>query len=413
MADEQCRWLDSETAERLLRGEPLEAVGAADRDQAERLARALGALTAGMAPAAAELPGEEAALAAFRKAHEAREAQEAHGVHEVHGVPEAHEALRVGHVPEGTVARRDLAGRRGPAVRRTGPLPEPAVTTHAKTQAQAKGSDAGLIRIGGPDRAARRAHRPSWGRPVRLALTAALAAGMVGGVAVAAGTGVLPTPFHRDGPAPDSSVSAAVSSEQPLGPTTNDPTRGDASSPSWRSGTPGSGGAGSATPGAGASNGKTDKGENKGGPGATDGAGTGWNGAVSACRDVRDGKELKPSRRAALDSAAGGAQSVGQYCERVLEAAGDPSVEKRAGEDGGQGDEREPDGSGGQDGQGQGQDQGSGGGDGGLPGDDVGGNDHHEDGGAVTPLPTAIAPSPLQRSSMLPAPAPTPTYSAL
>lgn len=38
------RWLDRETAELLLRGESLEAVDPAARDQAERLARTLGAL---------------------------------------------------------------------------------------------------------------------------------------------------------------------------------------------------------------------------------------------------------------------------------------------------------------------------------------------------------------------------------
>ncbi|MGW4274048.1 extensin, partial [Streptomyces seoulensis] len=72
MADEQYRWLDRDTAERLLRGEPLDTVDPAVRDQAERLARALNALAADPyadAPqAAAELPGEAAALAAFRKA---------------------------------------------------------------------------------------------------------------------------------------------------------------------------------------------------------------------------------------------------------------------------------------------------------------------------------------------------------
>ena len=74
MADEQYRWLDRDTAERLLRGEPLDAVDADSRDQADRLTEALEALdalgmqTAEATPAGAELPGEAAALAAFRKA---------------------------------------------------------------------------------------------------------------------------------------------------------------------------------------------------------------------------------------------------------------------------------------------------------------------------------------------------------
>ncbi|MDV9173534.1 hypothetical protein R6V09_25965, partial [Streptomyces sp. W16] len=62
------RWLDRETAELLLRGESLEAVDPAARDQAERLARTLGALSVEPTSGKTELPGEEAALAAFRAA---------------------------------------------------------------------------------------------------------------------------------------------------------------------------------------------------------------------------------------------------------------------------------------------------------------------------------------------------------
>ncbi|MGV9450701.1 hypothetical protein [Streptomyces sp. NPDC003635] len=128
MADEQYRWLDRETAERLLSGEPLDAVDAADRDQAERLAKTLEALTAEPPPTSAELPGEAAALAAFRAAR-------------------ADTSAPLGHPPR----------------------------PHA--------SDAGLVRIGARGRGTR---RPLWGRPLRLGLAAALAVGMVGGVAVAA-----------------------------------------------------------------------------------------------------------------------------------------------------------------------------------------------------------------------------------
>ncbi|MBC7271394.1 MAG: hypothetical protein H5T76_22235, partial [Streptomyces sp.] len=147
MADEQYRWLDRDTAERLLRGEPLDAAGADAREPARRLADALGALSAQTPLTSEELPGEDAALAAFRKARTDREEERA--------------ALGTG-------------SRARP------------------------GADAGLVRIGvRPPRADRsgRARRPRWGRPLRLGLAAALTAGMVGGVAVAAGTGVLPTPF--------------------------------------------------------------------------------------------------------------------------------------------------------------------------------------------------------------------------
>ncbi|MPY35786.1 extensin, partial [Streptomyces adustus] len=158
MADEQYRWLDREAAERLLRGEPLApAVDATVRDRAGRLAETLGALsTAPAAPDSTELPGEAAAMAAFRAARGAE---------------------------------------------------RPAVGRRARTAASGS-ADAGLVRLGRPAPAAGRFR---WGRPVRLGLSAALAAGMVGGVAVAAGTGVLPAPFGGVEPGPAASVSAAAS----------------------------------------------------------------------------------------------------------------------------------------------------------------------------------------------------------
>lgn len=74
MADERNRWLDEAAAEELLRGEPVEPVGpAADqraRHEAARLRAALDALGGVNAPlpAGRELPGEAAAVAAFRAA---------------------------------------------------------------------------------------------------------------------------------------------------------------------------------------------------------------------------------------------------------------------------------------------------------------------------------------------------------
>ncbi|MCH0570667.1 hypothetical protein I3F60_15640, partial [Streptomyces sp. MUM 136J] len=159
MADEQYRWLDRDTAERLLRGEPLDAVDADARDEAERLAEALGALSAAPAPTSTELPGEAAALAAFRAART--------GSAEHHGTAPHTGGHHLG----------------------------------------ASRSDAGLIRLGGTGRTSGRGR---WGRSVRLSLAAALAVCTVGGVAVAAGTGVLPSPFGDPaGPGPTASVSAA------------------------------------------------------------------------------------------------------------------------------------------------------------------------------------------------------------
>ncbi|NEB81537.1 hypothetical protein G3I40_40955, partial [Streptomyces sp. SID14478] len=68
MADEHDKWLDREAAERLLRGEPLKAVAPDDVRRAERLAAAFDALMILPAGPEGELPGEDAALKAFREA---------------------------------------------------------------------------------------------------------------------------------------------------------------------------------------------------------------------------------------------------------------------------------------------------------------------------------------------------------
>ncbi|MER7570575.1 hypothetical protein [Streptomyces sp. NPDC126514] len=274
MADEQYRWLDPRTAERLLSGEPLEAVDAADRDRAERLARALEALAA-QPPAAAELPGEAAALAAFRAA-------------------------------------------------RTERADAPATPGH---RARPHSSDAGLVRIGPPERAAR---RPRWARPVRLGLAAALALGMVGGVAVAAGTGILPTPFEGT-PEPAVSAPAAVpTGHPPVSPSPEDAVEGE-SVPEGTSG--------GATP-------DPDSSRGTGGDGADPGAATGdpgdrWSGgkrhgaAVAACRDVSAGKRLTDDSRRALETAAGGSARVPTYCKALL-------GEARSGSGSGSGDGKSP-----------------------------------------------------------------------
>ncbi|MFJ3303354.1 hypothetical protein ACIPSA_09560 [Streptomyces sp. NPDC086549] len=355
------RWLNRRTAEHLLRGESLEVVDASAREQAERLAKVLGALTPDDAPAGAELPGEEAALAAFRKAREAAAAEE----------------FVVGHRGE-------------PSARRAG-----------------RSSDAGLVRIGGRSRAAR---RPRWARPARLALAAVLAAGMVGGVAVAATTGVLPTPFGDEKPAPGASVSAAVTPDRPAGSPSRDSVQGGTS------GAPTSGGTASGSPSSGSSrgtagengrdgeNGKGGKDTGKGGtPGTADRTGTWWSGAAKACRDIRDGKALGQDRRHTLEGAAGGSARVWKYCKAVLDAADDASGDTGKGDDG--------------DGRGDHNDQGDQGGHG--RGEDGrhrhrDGNDHHQDGGIAQPVPTTFGPQwPTRAGRTAPVPSPSPTYSAL
>ncbi|KUL36188.1 hypothetical protein [Streptomyces regalis] len=280
MADEQYRWLDRETAERLLRGESLEAVDAADRDQAERLAKTLESLTVEPPLSSAELPGEAAALAAFR------------------------------------AARADRSDAR--------------MATSLSSASQ--GSDTGLVRIGAPGRAAR---RPRRGRPVRLALAAALTVGMVGGVAVAAGTGVLPPPFDRDERGrPAASVSAPVPERPLISPS---PERGAQGVPLPDGGSKAPTGPGNTwetapgSPSTDRETGVPDRGERSGGW---------WRTVTSSCRDLRDGKQLPVERRRTLENAAGGSVTVRKYCKSVLTGVGESAGSLRGdGRDEGKGDD--------------------------------------------------------------------------
>lgn len=289
MADERCvypgdnprppgRWLDRDAAERLLSGEPLEAVDADDRNQADQLAGALAALVPEPTPSSDELPGEAAALAAFRK------------------------------------VRADVDG----AVEQLGPRGRTRSASHITT---AYSSDAGLIRLGRPDLGARRVR---WGRPTRLGLAAALAAGMIGGVAVAAGTGMLPTPFGGDRPGPTATVTAAATPDRPGVPPSPD--------------VPGSGGSPAETPDgttSGSSAGGSSQEEEAGGratdaPQGSAGAGESgrtsewWSRTRASCREVLDGKDLDPGRKRVLEDAAGGGGQgrLKKYCNEVLDGAG-------------------------------------------------------------------------------------------
>ncbi|MFE2988319.1 hypothetical protein [Streptomyces sp. NPDC059262] len=191
MADEHNKWLDRDAAERLLRGEPLEAVDAATRTRAARLAETLDALTVTRVDGG-ELPGEAAALAAFRKARESG-AQEPG-----RATPKARHAR-----PRGALA--PVTSLHGPVGHENDANANAAIDGYA-------GSDVGSVRLARPD-----ARPVRWGRPVRFGVAAALAGCMIGGVAVAAGTGVLPSPFGGSSePGPAASVSAAASPEHPL-----------------------------------------------------------------------------------------------------------------------------------------------------------------------------------------------------
>ncbi|MFI8891009.1 hypothetical protein [Streptomyces paradoxus] len=275
MADEQYRWLDRETAERLLSGEPPEAVDGAGREQAEQLARTLGALSAQPPLTSDELPGEAAAVAAFRKARADR--------------------------ADATAARAATGGQDAAGI-----------------------TDAGLVRIGSPGGSGGgTARRPRWARPARFALAAVLAVGMVGGVALATGTGALRAPFGGDEPDPGASVSAAVTHpERPLvSPSPSDAVQGGS--------TPGHTPGGSSTGGSGTRN--QDERRDDAAPKPDDREGRSGDhrkAITSACRDLRDGKRLDPDRRRALRDAADGLR-VWKYCKGVLSTAGPRSGEHR------------------------------------------------------------------------------------
>ncbi|UUN28765.1 hypothetical protein [Streptomyces sp. FIT100] len=318
MADERCEWLDPEVAERLLRGEQVGAVGDhAHRRSARRLADALDSVRtpgAAAAPAAEPLRGEEAALAAFRKA-------------------------------------------------RDGGADELLPTT---------------VRLAAAVPPSPPADRPRWGRTMRWGLAASLAGIAVGGVAVAAGTGVLPAPFGDDrDPSPAASVSAAATPGPPASgsPTGPDGATTPAAPPSGTGSPPASpsSGATGATGGSGPADtagGGDARGDEKSGDGTWDryGSGDRYRRTLDACRDYRSGR-LDEERRRKLESAANGPERIKRFCDRLL--SGDGSGDDRSDGDGADGG-GDHDGSGGGDGDGSGGSGGDNSGDGDGDGGDWG-----------------------------------------
>ncbi|WP_069814654.1 hypothetical protein [Streptomyces sp. TP-A0874] len=260
MADDWYSWLDEDAAERLLRGEPadaLPAVGADDRaarTQALRLSAVLGAAAEPGSPAnpdGGELPGEASALAAFRAARA--------------GVPYAAGAAE---------------GRRRWTV---------------------------LL-----------------GRPLRAGVVAtALAGCAVGGMAVAAGAGVLPFREGDTDPSPAQSVSAV---------TTPPP---DPSESSARDADDGSGGPEESdySTGGGDTGGPTGRPSQSGGrEGEADRGPKGWldgrqpeqrlEALVELCREYQAG-EVRPKTRQWLEKHVGTPEAMGRYCGEVLRRAGE------------------------------------------------------------------------------------------
>lgn len=346
MADEDYRWLDREAAERLLSGEPIDGTDDHARERAAQVAEALASLAAddragSVVPAdiSSELPGEAAALAAFREA-------------------------------------------RGPKARA------------ASTRVGA-GETVRIGRSVSPPRPAR------WAGPLRYGLAAVLAGCMIGGVAVAAGTGVLPSPFSdREQPGPAASASSVASPEPLVSPSDGASNTPDVepdevtTTPEDSSHEPGT----SAPP---PRPGNSD-GASKGTAGTTrPGSGDpqredeakGWyRKVVAACRDYRSG-ELQGEKRRRLEEAAKGPQRVTEFCGRVLDGSGGDREHNGGGGNAGNGGGGDDDGDDGDNGD---KDNGN--------GSSGGGNDHWGNGGS-SPVPPIVAPS-------KPHPAPTPAVSA-
>ncbi|MFC9948149.1 hypothetical protein [Streptomyces pratensis] len=286
MADEQHEWLDADAAEALLRGESVESVEPVDdhaRTTARRLEAALLALrTPG--PAEGELPGEEAVLAAFREAS----------------------------------GGKPMTGAAGPA----GPAGQDALHT---------------VRIGSTPAAPRR--RPRWSRPVRYGFAVSLAGCALGGVAVAAGTGMLPAPFGgHHSPVPAASVSAAASPEE-LGaevPDTGEPSPAPSGTPRPPSSpepseVPGGGAAGShgrtgrdsgdapdredADPDTGTEDGTEDGTDGREVPGRS--PAEVYEKSVKACRAYREDRLSREEERRLLELA-DGESNLARFCDRLL-----------------------------------------------------------------------------------------------
>ncbi|GAA2249821.1 hypothetical protein GCM10010232_42000 [Streptomyces amakusaensis] len=284
MADERYEWLDQDAAERLLRGEPVDAPEGRARTQADRLDRALrsaGAPRLPLRPEDGEMQGEAAATAAFRR-----------------------------------------------------------VRAEAPARIPQEGESLGVVRLTRPPRPRQAGGLP---RTVRFGVVAAVAGFAFGGVAVAASSGLLPSPFHAppagshvvgggDAPTP-------ASSEPPAEPETRPPLRPPGvvgTSPTApladsgaQSGAPKPSTSGSGSPGG------VDA---EPGPGGGEIGAEGWTGdqdrnqnqnrnrvagekyhrLVADCRARRDGT-LGPVGAKRLERNAKGADRVGRFCERLLD----------------------------------------------------------------------------------------------
>ncbi|WP_187285285.1 hypothetical protein [Streptomyces sp. OR43] len=347
MADEQHEWLDKEAAEKMLRRAPVDPSDGPPRNEAERLAAVLDAVARTARPATGELPGEAAALTAFRAVR------------------------RTAARTSGVTAPADPARTAG-----ADDSAESGMLAPVHIRPAGSGTASGAAGIRGP--------RPMrWSRPIRFGLVASLACCAIGGVAVAAGTGMLPGPFGRHAPTPATSVSAAASPEElgsdlttddetsapppgspgeeaaspdastTGGPESGRPDGGDRTAGPGRETDGGDGGGESRSGGAGnkpsGGSGPTPSPGGKDGDGASGDSGdeASWYAkTVKACRDYRGGK-LEEEQRKRLEALAKGARNLDRFCDRMLDQTdgknddgagqGDNGDDEPAGSDGSSG----------------------------------------------------------------------------
>ncbi|WP_371617539.1 hypothetical protein [Streptomyces sp. NBC_00454] len=315
MADERDRWLDRAAADRLLRGEP--ATPGAERHaraRAERLRAALDALAEPPPAVGGELPGEAAAVAAFRAAR-------------------------------GTVPRSQAAG--------AGVFGSGETVVDLSPPGTHRGAGAGSGHgTGVPSGSASHSGSgPRRHRPVRFVLAAAVASVAVGGLAAAAGAGLLDhDTYESAGRAPavsvgtgDSSAAAGGSDPtlipQPKSPRTPGsgtpgatPDPGNTlgaegrtpTAPDAAAGGMGTGGGSATGPSA---NGSTPGRENRDRflEGGTDNADKDRESRIRVaemCRDFRAGK-LDGDRREKLVRLAKGLLRIPRYCQTVLGESAD------------------------------------------------------------------------------------------
>ncbi|WP_432248186.1 hypothetical protein ACRAR1_10680 [Streptomyces sanyensis] len=245
-----------------------------------------------------------------------------------------------------------------------GELPGEAVALAAFRKARADaaapaGGLLGSVEVAAPSPPPRR----RFGRPLRYGLAAALAGCALGGVAVAAGTGVLPTPFHDDAPLPAASVSAAATPEvlasrtpdgnrgaekpTPPGAVAPPPARPSTGAPEGSGRRPGSGAPdedGASAPAVTAPPPAEAPEEASRAPEGDKEAALRRK-AVEACEEHRAGG-IPADRRARLEALSGGADRVERFCDRLLgPAEGDDDGPGEDDGDGGSSGGRAEDGS--------------------------------------------------------------------